>query len=373
MADGCPPSARSTRVTLPVELRSRTQRAFDGAARPVHVDLTIAGIPVRFTAIDADLLDRYTRALRHHAPPDGGERPDIEVRLWDERGSGVPRPRLPAELHRQIVAREPITCLPGHLVDYDPSARSLTLVDPADHKITVCLGDRDELPQWERAAPLRAALGWILRIRDTHLLHAAAVADAQGRVALLIGAGGAGKSSTALNCREGGMGFLGDDICAVRSGDRPSVHNVYGTAKLLWSDLPRYPSLRSLLVSDSHRYEDKAVFDVGAVTEPAIVRSGPPVVLAIVDRSLPVGSVVPARAQQAVAIAAPTTGGFLHTSPRQSLLVTLADLARRTPVVRLSPPRASRDAADLVSSVIQSATRTPTASSLTGAGYDHFL
>ena len=63
----------------------------------------------------------------------------------------------------------------------------------------------DRVPWWERAAPLRTMLHWSLSVPARRLLvHGAAVAGAaQG--ALLIGAGGCGKSTTAVACVEQGM------------------------------------------------------------------------------------------------------------------------------------------------------------------------
>ena len=42
------------------------------------------------------------------------------------------------------------------------------------------------------------------------------------RRALIVGRGGAGKSTTVLACAQAGAEFLGDDLCLVEMGDEAS-------------------------------------------------------------------------------------------------------------------------------------------------------
>lgn len=82
-----------------------------------------------------------------------------------------------------------------------------------------------------RAHPASTALAHVLAGRDTPVLHAGAVVWAD-RAALVLGPSGAGKSTTVLACVAAGADYLGDDLCALTPGDRPTVHGLYGTAKL---------------------------------------------------------------------------------------------------------------------------------------------
>jgi hypothetical protein len=82
-----------------------------------------------------------------------------------------------------------------------------------------------------RAHPASTALAAWLASRGVQMLHVAAVGDASG-AALLVGAGGAGKSTSALACAHRGLGFLGDDLCVVDATSSPTVHALYATAKV---------------------------------------------------------------------------------------------------------------------------------------------
>jgi hypothetical protein len=82
-----------------------------------------------------------------------------------------------------------------------------------------------------RAHPASTVLAAWLASRGVQLLHVAAVGNASG-AALLVGAGGAGKSTSALACARRGLGFLGDDLCVVDATESPTVHALYATAKM---------------------------------------------------------------------------------------------------------------------------------------------
>jgi hypothetical protein len=82
-----------------------------------------------------------------------------------------------------------------------------------------------------RAHPASTVIATWLAHSGAQMLHVAAVGDASG-AALIVGAGGAGKSTTALACARSGLGFLGDDLCVVDPTDEPTVHALYATAKM---------------------------------------------------------------------------------------------------------------------------------------------
>jgi hypothetical protein len=89
-------------------------------------------------------------------------------------------------------------------------------------------------------------LNALLAERGRHLVHAAAVGTEDGAV-LLTGPPGAGKSSTALACLGGALGFLADDWCGVRDGDAPGLFSLYASAKLRPDNLLRFPELAARL------------------------------------------------------------------------------------------------------------------------------
>ena len=85
------------------------------------------------------------------------------------------------------------------------------------------------------AQPAHVAIAAWLATQGGFLMHAAGVA-VDGRGILLIGAGGRGKTTTALAAVQRGFSYLGDDLCILRpdpSGQGGhQLHGLYATAKL---------------------------------------------------------------------------------------------------------------------------------------------
>jgi hypothetical protein len=91
-----------------------------------------------------------------------------------------------------------------------------------------------------RSHPAGLALSSLLARRGRTTLHVAAV-EHMGRAALIVGAPGAGKSTTALAAAVRGAGFIGDDLCvldAPAAAPAPVVHALFASVKL-WPDSER--------------------------------------------------------------------------------------------------------------------------------------
>jgi hypothetical protein len=117
-------------------------------------------------------------------------------------------------------------------------------LNPASRKARVWLADPHQLAPWEKAAPLKSL--WHLLARDSpfQVTHGGAVGTEKGGV-LLAGAGGAGKSTTALACLQDGLAYLADDYFLLETGPAPRAHQLYTTVKLRPENLHRFESLRS--------------------------------------------------------------------------------------------------------------------------------
>lgn len=312
-------------------LRRATDQAFARAREPQQLGLVIAGVPIIVEATHPQILALFTHALSHHRttePLAGLPR----IRIWCDQDAL--RPAMPDDLRMRIVNRT--VGRAGHPFDYDAVSSMITTVDPDTGDALVCLEDLAHVPQYERAAPLRAALGSVLRRHGHYLVHGAAVCDEHGAGVLIGGFGGAGKSTTALRCRLGGMGYLADDICALTPGPRPTLHNVYGTAKALWEDHDRYPELRGQLLDHDRGGFDKAVYAMGHSSGGTIVDTADLRVVMLVDRTSPPGTIGQAsRASAAATIAASTTAFLAGTEA--DLLPTLARVMREVPVLSVAP------------------------------------
>lgn len=140
---------------------------------------------------------------------------------------------------------------------FDVHTSSLIVSDGLRDASYTWYPDISSLPAWAKASPFRIPLSWLLNRNGMQMVHGAAVAMG-ARAALLAGAGGAGKSTTALACALEGMGYLGDDYCAIEP-DAGKVHRVYCTAKVLPATLTLLPALRPMLVNPERIDEEKGV------------------------------------------------------------------------------------------------------------------
>ncbi len=335
-------------ISFAAQICAATEQAFKKHPKPLTLNLEIASVAIQLKATNPNLLAIFSSAIQHHRVARG--HPKTLIRLWSAADASIERPRMPEAIRQRVIQR----CkdlAPGepHLIDFDPGGRMITVIDPGMAQVNVCLSSIEHLPNWERAAPLRSTISWILRQQGIHLLHSAAVSDMNGG-ALLLGAGGAGKSSASLRCYQAGMTYLGDDLCAIQAGAIPRVFNVYGTAKTVWSDLEKFKDLQTLLISQPDSL--KAIYALNQAPTNTIGANSDLRVLLLLDRSLPVGTVRRANPAKAVAIAASSTASFLPGSG-QPMLSALANIARRLPVLSISLGEEPQQAADLVRRAIR--------------------
>ena len=180
--------------------------------------IVLGGVSIRIRCAGPALPDLLLGALDHARDDDPSGDADVTLDLFDTQTSGVHPPRFPWTA-RDVGAR-------GEIAGGDADVRALfhgDLLAPEHDFRAVSVFSRrrahgalwvlspDRVPWWERAAPLRTLLHWSLAAPPRRLLvHAAAVGGAS-RGALLIGAGGSGKSTTAVACVEAGMRAAGDD------------------------------------------------------------------------------------------------------------------------------------------------------------------
>jgi hypothetical protein len=301
-------------------------------------------IEVRFAG--TGLVDLVNGAFVHRGADVRGE-PVAMVAVFDSVSTGIVIPPLPwdvgpvGDVHR---LQDPQVGIVVH-----PETPAIGLYDRAAGEGIFWVHSADRLPGWQRAAPLRAHLHWALRSRGAALVHAAAVGDASG-VALLIGAGGSGKSTSALACLLDGMTFLGDDYVALTS-DPDLAWSVYGSAKV---DRPSLDALGDsrlapLVPADAGKW----VLDVRSLM--AGQPDGAPI-RAIVLPSLAGGTMGIERATpgQALAALGPST---VYQSPDRdgSLLTALAGLVRRVPSFVMRVGGAPQRVPDMVRTVLREA------------------
>jgi hypothetical protein len=197
--------------------------------------------------------------------------------------------------------------------------------------------DAERVPWWERGAPLRAALHWLVGrgAGGRHLVHAAAVGDDAGGV-LIGGAGGSGKSTLALACAAAGLGYAGDDYVLLAPGPPPVAHALYSSAKATAETLRRVPAWRGQH-AEPGAGDDKTVLQL-APAHPEVVRRRVRlrgVVLPSVDPAGRGGGLEPVAPAQALLALAPSSLLQLPGA-RQEALSAIGALVRTLPCWRLA-------------------------------------
>jgi len=146
--------------------------------------------------------------------------------------------------------------------------QTLWLLQPEQAAAVFWARDLDALPPWERSSPLRSAARWWAVLQGGAMVHAGAVGDGE-RCVLLVGAGGAGKSTSTLACLDSGLQVLGDDYCLLQapgpstSGPTqgPIAYGMYRYAKLDERSLDLLPALRERVMGPAWR--GKWLVDLG--------------------------------------------------------------------------------------------------------------
>jgi hypothetical protein len=122
------------------------------------------------------------------------------------------------------------------------------------------------LRPWIAAAPFLHLFDAWFTARGKFACHGAAIAK-HGRAALIIGPGGAGKSTLALHAAREGFGYIGDDYVLLEPGPpAPVVHSIYSSGKLAVADVAAGASSRLSVVRQADDELDKAVLRVTALT-----------------------------------------------------------------------------------------------------------
>lgn len=213
-------------------------------------ELNVGPIPMTVQSDDPALLDQTVAHAAGEPGPDAW-RP-LRVLLATDRTvalADLPAPLRPPSDHSQgttIVRAGDLTAVVGDGMTW--------IVDDATGTAMRWTATAADVPIWEANRPLRVALRWWGARHGAGLLHAAAVGR-DGRALLLVGAGGAGKSTTAYSCLGRGLQVLGDDYCLVRPDEHGSVtaFATYRLGNLGEGSLLMLPWLRDRVVGMGHQ------------------------------------------------------------------------------------------------------------------------
>jgi hypothetical protein len=333
------------------ELCSGADRAED-ASRVVAKSIAIGDVRLSLRFATPEIAAILFPAFAHVETP-AVELPDVTVRFWDCASSGAPgviSPLRPGMLvDRGVVAggeETPVRIL------CEPEYAHYSAWNSAQASAVVWADDVRRLGGHERASPIRAIMQWALEPHEIFLIHGACVA-ASGPGVLIGGLSGAGKSTTAIACLEGGLSFLGDDYVAL-AGPEPRALSLYASAKLddrsiaLLGGLPDVA--RGLAVGPPY---NKNVVMLGESRGDLLKREALIGAIVVPARDAPPGLSAASAALALRELAAPSVLQIPHGGT--GTLRRLAALVREVPVFRLGladgPVRAARDIATLCQSL----------------------
>jgi hypothetical protein len=222
---------------------------------------------------------------------------------------------------------------------WDPEGRALHLFERRRRLAIYVVGSRRDFRSWERSIPLRHILHWWTQQRGGQLVHAGAVGNEEGGI-LLLGASGAGKSTTTLACLASGLKIASDDFVLIEpgaepDGDKAVIHSVSATAKLSRQALERFPDLASRMVNPQEPEPEKALFFLDSFQPSPLIGRMPLKGVVMLNRCAQVETTCsPVSAAMALQASAPNTL-FLLPGERAQSFARLAALFRRYPCFRL--------------------------------------
>ncbi len=308
---------------------------WDAGAGAVTHSVRLTGHRIDLT-FSPDLEPRLMPALAHLKTESQGETA-LQVRAWDSHSGGTPLPATPwnrADYPDGGEIRGPDTASISIAYRFDPGA--LSLFDRETGRAVFWIDSADRVPGWMAAAPFRTILPWFVAATGGQFVHGAGV-GLDGRGVLVAGAGGSGKSTTALLCADAGLQFVGDDYVVV--GADGDLHAAYGSAKLDDASLALLPHLKPWVVNDDPEISKHVVMLSRARPESVVPRLRLEAILlprlGRSDRS----RFHPASASEALLALAPTTVFQLPGAGGPALRF-MAELARRVPAYHLDlgPP-----------------------------------
>lgn len=304
----------------------------------------VGGYILRVQAVNERLLARLTAALAHlEVEPNAPA--DLTILLWD---SAPPPPSPLAWYARRASggvsqfeqarfdARGELAAFNsgGIRVAFNLWPSAVYLLDQTRNLALAWIEAERLIRAHDIAAPFRRILSWGLGTRDRVFVHAAGVGSEAGGV-LLAGAGGSGKSTSALACLGSPLRFAGDDYCLLAAQPTPWVYSLYSAAKLDHrADLARLPGLADVRVEPTTPHDPLLVMLLHAQWPDRIIIGFPLRAVLLPHISPAPGArltpVSPAEALRAMASSA--VEQFPATA--RLALPALADVVRRVPCFR---------------------------------------
>ena len=282
-------------------------------------------------AADGPRASEPQASVAHPGGKSRKDKPALTVHAWDSAGAGFgppPWPWLTPEgkpyLFRADWGRGA----------WLPETGAMFVLDSQRKAAVFWIADARRLPIVQRGSPLLHIWAWWLGTGAVQFTHAGAVGDAHGAV-LLLGAGGSGKSSTALQSLDSSLFYLGDDYCLIAAAPEPTVFSLYSSGKVNAQDRQSFPWLEAAFAGMD---ADKALFQLHPTFADRLAVQRPLKALLVCRVTGEAGSdLQPLSSAEVVRASAPSTIIQLHTLvDGAAAMRTIAEIAKHVPAYRLN-------------------------------------
>jgi hypothetical protein len=312
------------------------REAFERACRttaPVELDYVIGGHAVRLRFAGPALVPRLAPALSHLVANEPVA-PRLTISVWDGDSTGTGTPPGPWEDPEADPTQTHLCAGRRIRAVFYPDPPLMSFLDEPAGQAWFWTTRPDGVPFYESGSPFRPIFNWWMGSQGRQFAHAAVVGTSAGG-ALLVGRGGAGKSTTALVCLAAGLLYAGDDHCLVSTDPTPYAYSLYSSGKLNPDSLERLPTLRPAVANGARLDREKALLLLAALARDRIV-SGLPIRAIILPQVHPGSAteLLPASPASALLALAPSTMLPLPKSHAAGL-AALAALTREVPCYRL--------------------------------------
>jgi hypothetical protein len=247
---------------------------------------TFAGQSVGIRIAGRNLAEHFCQPFAHlKTDQKTSPGPALTIDLWDEEETGVlcPVASISNDLGPiwAVGGGSLISSSDNRFLRYE-GRQSITWLDRKTQHIVGWTESSKDLSLYERGKPLLPLLSVWYYGRDVQIIHAGLVSR-NGQGVLFPGPGGAGKSTSALACLDGGFDCLGDDYIGLQALSEGSFvgHSLYSSTWLEPQHMSRFPSLPPHAIHGTLPGEEKSLVLLSNVRPKRLARAAPIRVLAL--------------------------------------------------------------------------------------------
>jgi hypothetical protein len=264
-------------VYAPLPLTSSLTELLRGVRDRLHdqscssaTSIAIAGLAVRLEFGSEALRRKIAPAFGHLETADIAE-PQLTIFVREE-ASLFERVFLLTEF-RTITDENEIWLEEGqeYSVILQRQGQFVAVVEWTNETAYWLVPDAASIPYILRAHSLQPLLTYWLGKQKRYLVHGAAVGTGRDGV-LILGHNNAGKSTTALTCLLDGMLYISDDHCLVSLDGEALVHSLYGTGKVFFEEMDRFPLLAPAADTRDRPDGEKALYFLASLPAAHLVR-----------------------------------------------------------------------------------------------------